>query len=92
MLTIDTIPLCLCNRKTVTGDGKFLSPVTSHPLLLILFMHPVAAAATAELFHLKPVRRVLLVLGRRVVTLFALGALQNYVISWHKSSCSECKL
>ena len=48
-------------------------------------MHTVTAAATAELFHLKPVRRVLFVLGRHVIALFALGALQNNVISWHKS-------
>ena len=54
-------------------------------LLLVLSMHPMAAAATTELFHLKPVRRVLFVLGRYVITLFALGALQNNVISWHKS-------
>ncbi len=49
-----------------------------------------AAAATAELFELQPVRRVLFVLGRHVVAFFALGALQNYVISRHKSSCLEC--
>ena len=45
-----------------------------------------AAAATAELFELKPVRRALFVLGRHVVALFALRALQNYVISRHKNS------
>jgi hypothetical protein len=45
-----------------------------------------ATAATAKLFQLKPIRRVLLVLGRDVVTLFALSALQNDVISRHKSS------
>jgi hypothetical protein len=45
-----------------------------------------AAAAATELLHLKPVRRVLLVLRRHVIALFALGALQNYVISWHITS------
>src|SRR5439155_869282 len=45
--------------------------------------HPVAAAATAKLFELKPIRRVLFVLGRHVITLFALSALQYNVISWH---------
>ena len=55
-------------------------------------MHAVTAAATAKLFELKPVRRVLFVLGRHVVTLFALGALQNNVISRHISSRSERKL
>ncbi len=44
-----------------------------------------AAAATAKLLKLKPSGRVLFVFGRRVITLFALSALQNYVISWHKS-------
>ena len=44
------------------------------------------AAATAELLELKPVRRVLFILGRHVIALFALGALQNNVISRHTSS------
>jgi hypothetical protein len=47
-----------------------------------------AAAATAELFELKPVRRALFVLCRHVVALFALRALQNNVISRHKNSRS----
>jgi len=51
--------------------------------LFVLFVHPVTAAAAAKLFKLKPSRRVLLVLRRHVVALFALGALQNYIISWH---------
>ena len=42
-----------------------------------------ATAATAELLELQAARCVLFVLGRHVITLFALGALQNYVISWH---------
>jgi hypothetical protein len=46
-------------------------------------MHRVAAAATAELFEFQPVRRVLFILRRHVIALFALGALQNYVISRH---------
>ena len=49
-------------------------------------MQLMATAATAKLFKLKPVRRVLFVLCRYVVALFALGALQNNIISWHKSS------
>ena len=40
-------------------------------------------AATAEFFKLKPVRSVLFILGRYVVTLFALGALQNNVVPRH---------
>ena len=51
-----------------------------------------AAAATAEFVELKPVRRVLFVLGRHVVALFALCALQNNVISRHKTSVVRCQL
>jgi hypothetical protein len=46
-------------------------------------MQSVAAATTAKLFEFQPVRRVLLVFGRYIIALFALGALQNYVISRH---------
>jgi hypothetical protein len=38
-------------------------------------VHRVTAAAPTELFELEPVGRVLFVLGRHVVTLFALDAL-----------------
>jgi len=51
--------------------------------LFIFSVQLVLAAATAELTHLKPVRRVLFVLGRHVVALFALRALQNDVIPRH---------
>ena len=60
----------------------FHFPFSTFPLL-ILFMQLVLAAAATELFELKPVRRVLFILGRDVVTLFALGALQNYIVSRH---------
>jgi hypothetical protein len=72
----------------VNGDRKndLSSPVTHHLSLLILFVHSMAAAAATKLFQLKPSGRVLLVLRRHVITLFALSALQNYVISRHKSS------
>ena len=46
-------------------------------------MQLMAAAATAKLFKLKPVRRVLFIFRRYVIALFALSALQNNVISWH---------
>jgi hypothetical protein len=62
--------------------------LTFRSKLLIFSMQRVAAATTAELFELQPVRRVLFVLGRHVVALFALRALQNDVISWHNSSVS----
>jgi hypothetical protein len=45
-----------------------------------------APAATAELFELKSVRLVLFVLGRHVITFLALCALQNDVVSRHKTS------
>ena len=52
----------------------------------------VAAAAAAELFEFQAVRRVFLVLRRYVIALFALGALQNNVISRHTSSSLESRL
>jgi hypothetical protein len=54
-----------------------------HSQLLIFAVQRVAAAAAAELLEFKAVRRCFLVLRRDVVALFALGALQNNVISRH---------
>jgi hypothetical protein len=51
-------------------------------------MQLVLAAAAAELLELQPVRLGLFVLGRHVIALFALSALQNYVISRHKTQWS----
>jgi hypothetical protein len=48
---------------------------------LILFVQRVAAATTAELLELEPVRRVLFVLCRYVIALFTIRTLQNDVIS-----------
>ena len=63
------------------------SLVTQHSsLLLVLSVHRVAAAAATELLELQPVRRVLFVLGRHVVALLAIRALQNDVISRHNTS------
>ena len=83
MLTIDTIPLYrfriadfgLINHKPTDLKSKIE--------LLVFPMQRMAAAAAAKLFELKPVRRVLFVFCRHVIPLFALGALQNNVISWH---------
>ena len=72
----------------ITNDDFHLihhSTFVIHHLFTFL-VRRMAAAATAELIHLKPVRRVLFVLGRHVIALFALGALQNNVISRHTSS------
>jgi hypothetical protein len=57
---------------------------TSH--LFVFFMQCVATAAATILFELQPVRRVLFVLCRHVIALFALRALQNNVISGHITS------
>jgi hypothetical protein len=46
-------------------------------------MQRMAAAAATKLLELKPIRRVLFVLRRHVIALFAFGALQNDVISRH---------
>jgi hypothetical protein len=51
-------------------------------------MQPMAAATTAELIELEPVRRVLFVLCRYVIALFALGALQYDIVSRHKTTRS----
>ena len=58
----------------------------NHSQLLTLPVQRMTAAATAELLELQPIRRVLLVLGRYVVALLAFGALQNNVISRHRTS------
>ena len=73
----------------MTSDQSCSSLVARHLSLLILSMQLVLAAAAAELFELEPVRRVLFVLRRHVIALFALSALQNYVISRHTSSVAS---
>lgn len=45
------------------------------PHLFVFSMQPMTAAAAAELVELEPSGRVLLILSRHVVPLFALGAL-----------------
>jgi hypothetical protein len=66
--------------------ARHWSLVNRHLSLFILSMQPVAAAAATKLFELQSARCVLFVFGRHVIPLFALGALQNYVVSRHKSS------
>ncbi len=95
MLTIDTIPLF--NLRFWMGDFGFAIPSFKSEIrnpnseieLFILFVRRVAAATSAELFELKPVRRGLFILRRYVIPLFALRALQNYVISRHITSRSS---
>ena len=70
-------------------DDEYRIPNSSFCIqnsLFVLSVQTVAAAATAEFIELKPVRRVLFVLCRYVIPLFALGALQYNVISRHNSS------
>jgi len=60
--------------------------------LFVFAVQTVTAAATTELIKLEPVRRVLFVLCRHVVALFALRALQNNIVSSafrHKSLSSQ---
>jgi hypothetical protein len=60
----------------------------------------VATATTAKLFEFQATRRILFVFGRYIIAFFALGALQNYVISRHNFlpykicllSVAACKL
>ena len=92
MLTIDTIPLC---PFWIWDFGFWIEEFKSeirnpHSQIgsFVFFVQRMAAAATAELFELKPVRRALFVLCRHVIALFALRALQNNVISRHITSCT----
>jgi hypothetical protein len=56
------------------GDVKSPMHQSTHHQLLRLFVRRVLPAEPAELAHLEPFRRFLLVLGRAVVTTLALGA------------------
>ena len=42
-------------------------------------------ALSAKLFELEAIRRLLLVLGRDVIPVLALGTLQRNVVSWHNT-------
>ena len=64
----------------------FRTPVFRVLHLFVFSVQSVATATAAELLELKPVRRILFVFCRYVIAFFALGALQNYVISRHKTS------
>jgi len=46
----------------------------------------VFATTLAELLEFQPLRGLLLILIRHVIALFALGALQNYVVSHYQFS------
>jgi hypothetical protein len=49
-------------------------------------MRAMRPALVAKLLELKTVGRLLLILGRHIIAILALGALQRDVISRHKSS------
>ena len=69
-----------------SAELEFRTPHSAFRTLFILSVQRMAPAATAELFELEPVRLVLFVLCRHVITFFALGALQNYVVPRHRTS------
>ena len=82
MLTIDTIPLCDFGfwisdfgLKSWPHDQSKIQNLKSKIELFVFPVQRMRAAATAELLELKPVRRVLFVLCRHVITLFAFRAL-----------------
>jgi hypothetical protein len=61
--------------------------VTDHWTLLLHFlMRRVLAATIAELLELQPFRRRLPVLGRRIIPLFAITALQRNNFSGHENN------
>jgi hypothetical protein len=55
-------------------------------------MWRVLAATVAELFQFNPIRRRLPVLGRRIIPLFAITALQRDNFSGHKNPAPGCQL
>ena len=61
-------------------------PITKLQNLLHFFVRRVLAAPVAELLLLNPVRRRFAVLHSRVISLFALTALQRNDLSGHKNS------
>ena len=96
MLTIDTIPLYQFWIWEF-GFGISKSAIRNPQSNLLVFpVQCVAAAATAELFELKPVGRGLFVLGRHVIALLTISALQNNIVSsafrHFYLLCSECEL
>jgi hypothetical protein len=69
--------------KAFPLQSKIQNPKSKIRKLLVFSMHRVATAATAELFEFQAFGRGLLIFRRYVVPFFALGALQNNVISRH---------
>jgi hypothetical protein len=69
-------------------------PILNSPfsILFVFSMQPVAAAATTKFLELQASRRVLFIFCRHVIPLFALGTLQNYVISRHKSLARRSRI
>jgi hypothetical protein len=64
-------------------------PITQSPNLLHFLMRRVLAAAATELLELQPFRRRLPVLGGRIISLFAIAALQRNNFSGHKTAPSS---
>jgi hypothetical protein len=72
-------------------DSIHSSSFIVHNLFRFL-VRPVHPAIIAELFELKPIWRLLLVLRRDVITMLAFCALKRDVISWHNSSTAKLKV
>ena len=84
MLTIDTIPLRLKIPDSVIQTLIWNLELGIWNLQLFIFaVQAMATAATAKLIQLQSSRSILFVFRRYIVALFALSALQNYVISRH---------
>ena len=67
---------CLCDFDVARGLTAFANCQLLIASCLLNFLMPcVLAAPLAEFFELKPTRRRLLVLGRRIIPLFAIAAL-----------------
>ncbi len=79
-LAVELTPLLLYLCRTCAGGPN--PPAR----LLHFFVRSVLAALPAELAELEPLRGRLAVLGRRVILIFALGALQ--LTDFARHSCS----
>src|SRR5580704_10418936 len=75
-LTVELTPLCPCGADALARV----------PLLFYFFVRRMLPATVTEFLHFQPVRRSLPVLGGRIVSLFAVTALQRNNFSGHENS------
>jgi hypothetical protein len=62
-----------------------ITKLPNYQILFHFFMRRMLAATAAEFLELQPFRRRLPVLGRRIIPLFAITALQRNNFSGHRS-------